>query len=351
MSTSSVTKPEQQHDAGLKILRHRGVSPYLWVWAGVILIYLVMLAMVPNQASVAGMAATLPYIGLLGFAAAGQALVVMQRGIDFSVVGAILLSGMVVGNLTSAGWGLIPAVLVTILLGIAIGLVNGLVVVYLRLTPLVATLATNGIYIGLSLILSRGAPVRVSQELNHFARGSLFGFSSIFLIAVAFVALLVVLLNRTVIGGRFIATGSNPLTAQAAGIPVNRYILVGYATAGLCYATTGILLAAHIGDSRMTSGGDYLMASIAAVVLGGTPLTGGRGSMVATFGGAIFMTLLAQMVLALGAPKAMQLLVQAIVLVAAITLPNAVSIVRQRVEARRLASRAMVTSRGYAEGG
>lgn len=341
---SLITAESPQAKTPTKKARRFKVSPYAWVWVGVALLYVVMLLVVPNQASLSGLSATLPYIGLLGLVAAGQALVIMQRGIDFSVVGALLLTGMVVGTLTAAGWPVPVAVAATLVVGIAIGLANGLIVVYLRLTPLVATLASNGVYIGVALILSRGAPVRAAQELNTFARNHVFGISTVFVISVVVVAVLAILLNKSVIGRRFVATGANPLTARAGGIPVNRYVLLGYSTAGLCYALAGILLAAHIGDSRMTSGGDYLMASIAAVVLGGTPLTGGRGSLVATFGGAIFMTLLGQLVLGLGAPESLQLFVQALVLVVAITLPNAVLITREKLALRSARQSAMRSS-------
>lgn len=310
--------------------RRRGVSPYMWVWGGVVLIYLLTLFATPNAASLTSLTSMLPYVGILALAAFGQAIVVMQRGIDFSVVGAIIMNAMVVAFLTSAGWDASLAIATTLVIGLAIGLVNGLVVVFLNLTPLVATLAANGLYLGIALLLGGGFPVAVAPDLQSFARGNIFGISTIFLLAVIFGVLLMVTLNRTVVGRRFVAAGSNSTTASAAGIPVRTYTLSAYVGAGVCYSLAGMLLASYIGDARMTMGGDYLMASIAAVVIGGTPLTGGRGSILATLGGAVFMTMLTQFVLALGAPSSVQLLVQAIVLVAAVTLPNALALLRSR---------------------
>jgi ribose transport system permease protein len=335
--TSNSTQPDTTDAATVSSKkRRRGASPYLWVWGGVILIYVLMAVLTPNQASLYGIATTLPYIGLLALVAVGQTLVVMQRGIDFSVVGALLVTGMVIGHLTGAGgWPLIPAILVTLAVGVLIGIINGVIVVYLKLTPLVATLAANGLYLGISLILSGGAPVRVSAELNDLARGDIFGVSTVLIIAVIVTALLVLFLGKTVAGRRFISVGSNPATAKVAGIATNRYVLMAYVIAGACYALAGILLAGHIGDSRMTNGGTYLMASIAAVVIGGTPLTGGRGSLVASFAGAIFMSLLAQMVVGFGAPKSVQLLVQAVVLVCAVALPSVLKLIQDSRAKRR----------------
>lgn len=305
--------------------RHRIVSPYLWVWAGVILIYVLMLAITPNAASPNGLSQATPFIGFLVFAAIGQCFVIMQRGIDFSVVSIVVLVGMVLGRLSTSGIGIGPAILIALLVGAVLGLVNGVLVVYLRLTPLVATLAANLLYLGVALLISFGAPVPVAGELEAFVDAKWFGVSPVLVLALLFAAVLVVLLNRTVVGRRFVASGSNPLAARAAGIGVNRYVLTGYVLAGFCYGITGILLASYVGDSRFTSGTEYLMASIAAVVIGGTPLTGGRGSIVATVGGALFMALLTQFVLAAGWSTALQTMVQAIVFIAAVTLPKAVA--------------------------
>ncbi|UFS58612.1 ABC transporter permease [Subtercola endophyticus] len=319
-TTTTVSEPKRQ----------RTVSPYIWVWVGVVLVYLLTLVVTPNQASLTGLSAATPYIGLLAFAAVGQSLVIMQRGIDFSVVSVIILTGMILGKLSTSGMNPILAIVITLAIGAVIGLVNGLVVVYLRLTPLVATLAANGLYLGIAILLSSGAPVPVTHELEDFADSTWFGVSPILLIAIVFVAILVVLMNRTVLGRRFIASGANPLGARAAGIAVNRYALTGYSAAGFCYAATGVLISSYVGDSRLTMASDYLMTSIAAVIIGGTVLTGGRGSLVATFGGAVFMTLLGQFVLAAGVSPAVQMLIEAIVFIAAITLPTALIRARRR---------------------
>jgi ribose transport system permease protein len=304
----------------------RAVSPFVWVWFGVALLLGLMLVLTPNQVSPSALGNTMPYVGLLALVAMGQVLVVMQRGIDFSIVGALVLAGIVGGTLAGSGMPLWAAVLATVAVGFGMGAINGVIVVFLRLTPLVATLASNLLFLGLAIMIGRGAPVHAADAVAAFARAKPFGLSSILLVAILVAAALVVLVNRTVTGRRFIATGSNPAAAWAAGIRVNAYTLTAYCLAGVLYALAGLLLSGYVGDARMAMGGEYLMTSIAAVVIGGTSLAGGRGSIVATVGGALFMTLLTQFVLALGAPAAMQLLVQAVVLIAAVTLPSVVGL-------------------------
>lgn len=251
-------------------------SPYAWVWVGVLLLYALALLLSPNAVSLGSLGAMLPFVGMLAIVSVGQTVVVMQRGIDFSVPGAVVLAGIAMADLSSKGWDLVPAILVTVSIGFGIGLLNGLIVVRLALTPLVATLASNGIYFGIALIISGGFPVAASQSLREFSRGEVLGLSTSFWLAVAFVAVLVFAINKTVAGRRFVAVGSSPLSANTSGIRVQGYSLLAYCVAGVCYAMAGVLIAGYIGSARMIMGDDYLMASIAAVVIGGTPLTGGR---------------------------------------------------------------------------
>jgi ribose transport system permease protein len=126
-----------------------------------------------------------------------------------------------------------------------------------------------------------------------------------------------ILISSTIIGRRYIAVGANQATAQSAGIRVLRYQIGTYIAAAVCYSITGVLLAGFVGYASPTAGADYLLPSIAAVVVGGTPFTGGRGSVVASGAAALFMAQLGQMVLALGAGPAQQLLVQAVTIVVA----------------------------------
>jgi ribose transport system permease protein len=124
-------------------------------------------------------------------------------------------------------------------------------------------------------------------------------------------------LGKTVIGRRYIAVGSSPAAALSSGIGVLSYQIGTYMLAAVRYGVAGVLLAGFIGYASPTAGSDYLLPSIAAVVVGGTPFTGGRGSVVASGVAALFMAQLGQMVLALGAGPAEQLFVQAATIVVA----------------------------------
>ena len=130
------------------------------------------------------------------------------------------------------------------------------------------------------------------------------------LIAVGVLLVVTFVIRKTVLGRRFVAVGASPAAARAAGIPVRAYELGTYIVAALAYGGAGILIAGFLRTPGIATGNDYLLPTIAAVVLGGTSLAGGRGSVIATAGGALFLTQLEQVVLGMGAPSSVQLVIQ-----------------------------------------
>jgi ribose/xylose/arabinose/galactoside ABC-type transport system permease subunit len=140
---------------------------------------------------------------------------------------------------------------------------------------------------------------------------------------IAFTAVAAFILSRTSVGRRFIASSVNPSAATAVGIRLELYRVATYSLAGFCYAAAGILLAATVVTPSVYSGLPYLLASVAAVVLGGNSIGGGmRGSVVATVIGALFLSYLNQFVLALGFGTAYRNIVQAVIIIASFALPD-----------------------------
>ena len=156
----------------------------------------------------------------------------------------------------------------------------------------------------------------------------LFGVPMTLVLALLFIIVVSVVTKRTVSGRRFVAVGANPAAATAAGIPILRYQVATYAVATMCFAVAGMLFTGFIGSASQTAGNDYLLPAIAAVIVGGTPFSGGRGSVIASGVAALFMTQLGQMVLALGAPTSVQLLVQALAIIIAVTVRHVPGLLR-----------------------
>ncbi len=271
-----------------------------------------------SQGAVRGM---LPFAAVLAIVALGQTLVIMQGGIDLSIAGSVSL---VIVIITHEAYGnnarVLPAALAALAVAIAAGLFNGFLVGRLGLNPIVATLGTNALLYAAVLGVSGGTPRQTTDLLASIGGGEVLGIPNSVFFAVVAVAVTTVAVKRTVVGRRFEAVGANGAAAWATGLMVQRHRGGGYVWAQVLYWLGGVLLAGIINKPTAYQGDSYLLASVAAVVLGGTALTGGRGDLVATALSALFLTQLSQFVLALGVTFAVQTLVQAAALAIGVAL-------------------------------
>ncbi|MEK1897668.1 MAG: ABC transporter permease [Rhizobium sp.] len=233
---------------------------------------------------------------LLAFVAMAQCLVVITAGIDLSagmvlVLCNCLASWLVVGTPMQTAFGIV-AVLVA---GLACGTLNGLIIIFGRLQPIVTTIATSGIFFGLALLLRPTPGGSVNEALADVFTSKLFGIFPTSLVVLAATILLVwVPFSRSVYGRAAYAAGSAENAAYMSGMPLKRAKLTAYALAGLLSAMGGLYLTfySYTGEAAFASGNAYTLYSIAAVVLGGVSLAGGKGSAVgAVFGALAFRTI------------------------------------------------------------
>jgi ribose transport system permease protein len=281
-------------------------------------LFLVSWIVSPRTLGAASILSMLPFAAILAIAAVGQTVVIQQRGLDLSVPGMMSLSAAIVSKYSVAHGGELGMSLAIALgAGIVVGVANGLLITKLRVTPLIATLAMNALLVGVVRSYSGGHPSQAPPALSDFALSKTLGVPNTLLVSIAIVALVSWTIRRTVIGRRFVASGASPSTARASGLRLSRYQIGTYAVAGLCFAAAGVLLAGYVETPGLTVGDAYLFPVFAAVVVGGTPLTGGQGSVVASAVAALFLSQLQQLVLALGAPTSTQLLVQALAIAGA----------------------------------
>jgi ribose transport system permease protein len=285
------------------------------------LLVLASLVIAPSSLSPAALYAMMPFAAILGIAAIGQQLVIQQRGLDLSAGGIIsLVCVLATYQLPDAAplSDVLGRCLIAILVAALAGAVNGLLIVRLRIAPLVTTIGINAVLMGFVLWISKGIPGNAPDLLDHFALGRSFGIPNTVLAVIIVTLVAAVALARTVTGRRFVLAGTSSGAARAAGIRTDRYEIGSYVTAAICYAIAGILLAGLLNVPNLNVGQTYLLATVAAVVIGGSSLAGGRASPVATVIGAIFMTQLGQMLVAAGLERSVQYLLQgAIVIVGA----------------------------------
>ncbi|MEO5922055.1 MAG: ABC transporter permease [Pseudolysinimonas sp.] len=255
----------------------------------------------------------LPFAALIAVVAIGQTLVIQQGGLDLSIPGAVTLGALIVAKFGTE-WDLTTAIIVAILGTSVFGVLSGVVIAYFGLPPLVVTIASNALMVGAVQAISGGFSEQTAKALSDFALSKLWGVPVLALIAVGIVVIVHVVLKLTRLGRRFELVGENPRSAANIGIATRGYVIASYWLATMLGATTGVLLAGLLRLPTLTAGNEYLLPSIAAVVLGGTALTGGKGSLVGTALGALFLAQLGQLVQTFTQATAVQNIVQALII-------------------------------------
>ena len=292
-----------------------GLKPqprFLAIWLALILLMVISAIFVPRSLMATSILAIIPLAAFLCLASMGEALVLMARGIDLSIPAVITLSSsLILGVSGGDDAALGQAVVVALAVSAGVGAVNGVLVSNFRLNPLVVTLAVGTIVMGAAIWYREGIAQesRVPPILADWGETRFLSINFSVWVAMALVLVSTFLLRLTLYGRRFIAVGANPVAAWISGIGVNRYRVAAYASAGLLYGIAGILLAAFIRNPTLDVGAAYLLAPIAAAVLGGTAVSGGVGSMIAVAGAALFLTHLGQILKMMGLTTAIQFMV------------------------------------------
>lgn len=290
-----------------------GPSRFAFIWLA-LAVLLIISAIVNSDGLHVGALADLIYFGtLLAAIALGQHIVVVGGGIDLSVAAQLTLGSLVFAYLSQDSGLLSVAAFATLLVTAICGLTNGIAVTVLRITPLIATLGVASVVLGFAY----GVPgaigaLQVPAVVNELAVGKpLFGVISRGTIATLLLVLFLgAAFHWSSTGRAFTLIGDNGQTALVRGYRVGVYKLGSYVVASLIYGAAAIWLAGLANTPGITLGNPYVLPSIAAVVIGGTTLGGGRGSVVATLGGALFLTQLKTLTLSLHAPIAVQFIVE-----------------------------------------
>ncbi len=253
---------------------------------------------------------TLRTAAFLGIVAAGQTLVILMGGIDLSVAAVITMTGVVAGNLMTQ-IGEAGGILVTLVIAILVGVCNGLGVTVLRLPPLVMTLATLSIIQGVLLVYNAGKPVSgESPFLEFWAKDKILGVPAAVWVLGGVTLICIVLLHFTSFGRGIYAIGNNPRASFISGMPTTAIQIATYALCSFFAGITGLLLLGRTGYSSKTAGDPYMLMSIAAVVIGGTSIIGGRGKIIGTIGGALVMTILINLLTVENIDESVRMMIQ-----------------------------------------
>jgi ribose/xylose/arabinose/galactoside ABC-type transport system permease subunit len=258
----------------------------------------------------------------LGIVAIGQTILMLAGGIDLSLAGVMALTTVVVADMTDGqNTRLLPALLVVFAMGIAVGLLNGLLVTKRRVPPFIATLGVAILLEGVRFVYTKAAPSGSIPSLVRFFGNEAVGpvpTNLIVLLALVVVGLFV--LHKTAFGRHIYATGTNREAARLSGVDVDRVTLLAYVICSTLAVLGGLILAGFVGYADNYLGRGYELDSIAAVVIGGTSFAGGSGGIGGTVVGVLLLTMLFNIVLLLSLPVEYQLVLKGLVIIAAVAL-------------------------------
>ncbi|MCK2212900.1 ABC transporter permease [Actinomadura sp. ATCC 31491] len=310
--------------AALAPARRLGEMRHLGLLAALAILVVVGLVTRPeNFPTASNLVSILSLAATIGVITVGATFVIIGGGIDLSVGAVMALASVWATTLATQSFGPWVMALCAILVGTGAGLVNGLLIAYGRLVPFIATLAM--------LVAARGLAQRMSDRRTQLIQpdnAALVDLSTTRVLGIPLLvyifALVVVLgwvvLNRTTFGRRTYAVGGNPEAARLAGIDVRRHTMLLYALSGLCCGVAAILIMARTTTGSSTHGDLYELDAIAAVIIGGTLLTGGRGTIVGSILGLLIFTLITNLFILNGLDTSDQLIAKGLIIVVAVLL-------------------------------
>lgn len=259
---------------------------------------------------------------MVAIIAFGMTFVITAGQIDLSVGAIVGLSGMMSTLSLVWGFGLFGASIVGMLTGVTIGLINGVITAKAKIPAFLVTLGMMGVARGISLTLTATRTVVVYNKTfsTIWGAGNIFHMPISLLWVILFITICIILYNYTIFGNHVKATGGNLLAAKFSGINTDLIIIKVFILIGFLSAIAGLLMAARLGAGRPEVGSGMELNAIAAVILGGTNLYGGRGSVINTLIGAIIMSVIGNGLIILGISASVQMIVKGAIIIGAVSL-------------------------------
>jgi len=293
-------------------------------------------------------------VSVIAILAIGMLMVILNGGIDLSVGSTVGLSGVIAGSLLE-GWRIpildvfaYPAVWVVVVLslgvGVLVGYVNGVLVARLKVAPFIATLGMLYVARGIALLITNGTPfskLRGEDALGNTGfliifKSSPLGLPMAVWVMILFAIIFAIVLSRTPFGRWLYATGSNERAAELSGVPVKKVQTRIYVLSGLCAAAVGLLLTGDLSSATPAAGEFFELNAIAAVVIGGAALSGGRGTIRGTLIGAFVIGFLVDGLVLVGVSQFWQQIIKGAVIIIAVALDQFQQTIQKRRAVRRI---------------
>ncbi|MCB9422109.1 MAG: ABC transporter permease [Ardenticatenaceae bacterium] len=312
---------EQTKSFQLKTIFNSDASQKILAFAGLIVMFVVFSLASPNFFQFSNIVGILLATAVNGVLALGVTFVIITAGIDLSVGTVMTLSAVMTGVfITNLGLPIIVGVLGGLLTGGFAGWINGTVISKMKIPPFVSTLGMLYIAKGLALVISGLKPIYFSDTpaFSQIAMGDILGIPYAVLIFFGAAIIANIILTKTILGRYTFALGSNEEATRLSGVNVDKWKTAIYALAGLFSGLAGVLIAARLNSAQPALGAGYELDAIAAVVIGGTSLSGGEGTILGTVIGAFIISVLTNGLRILSVPQEWQIVVTGCILIIAV---------------------------------
>lgn len=302
-------------------LRALGRKPWIWSFVAAILVWIITVLFTGGASSIGLSQAALTFAAFSVIVGVGQMFVITlgPGNIDLSVPSTMTLAGTIALKLMDGENSMIiPGLLVSILIGLAVGIGNYALIKLLRIPPIIATLSMSFIIQSTAIWSNRGLRIKPPEQLADFTTSGLLGIPNIATVALVLSVLAWVLLGKTIYGRWISAIGQSMFAARMAGIPVDGTRLATYVLCAILASICGYLLASFSGGAALNMGSEYLLMSIAVVIIGGTAVAGGDSNVPGIWGASLFMFLVVSMLNTYGFGAGPRLILTGFIIIAVI---------------------------------
>lgn len=301
----------------------RGIArqPWLWAWLGALAVWLATAAFTGGQGSGQVLSAAMTFGAFFVIVALGQMFVITlgPGNVDLSIPACMTLAGTVAMKAMDGSGAMIPVGLALALsIGLSVGVINYSLIRVLQIPPIIATLSSSFIFQSAAIWWNRGLRVKPPEALADFTTTKIAGVPAIALLVLALAIGMHVLLTRTIFGRGVVAIGQNMRAAHLAGVKVERIRAATYIMCATLAGFCGYLLSAFSGGAALNMGEEYLLSSIAVVVIGGTSVAGGFANVPGLWGAALFLFLLVTMLNTFGAGAGVRLVLTGLIIIGVI---------------------------------
>lgn len=300
-------------------------KPWLWSFIAALAAFSATMLLSGGKGAGSLLYTAMTFAAFAAIVGIGQMLVITlgPGNVDLSVPASMTLAATLAMKVMHTESSLVLLGLLTaVAIGAICGLFNFVLILMLRIPPIIATLAASFIYQSLAIWSNRGLRIKPPPVMKDFVTGDVLGIPNVAWVGIIIAGVLWVVLERSIMGRWILAIGQNLRAAQLSGVPVNRVRLAVYATCGILAALAGFLLANFSGGAALNMGTEYLLMSIAVVVIGGSSIAGGNSNVPGIWGASLFMFLLVSMLNSYGLGAGVRLIMTGVIIVGVVALAS-----------------------------